>query len=77
LSCNEGGEVQGDGKYTLGENATVTAIADDGYEFDGWYSNGTKVSSRVSYKFTVTSDKSLQAVFVMSQDDDISNEVEQ
>jgi uncharacterized repeat protein (TIGR02543 family) len=66
LSCNDGGEVDGDGTYKRGENVTVTAKPDDGYEFDGWYKGSTKVSSSTKYKFTVTDNTSLEAVFVIS-----------
>ena len=30
---------------------TVTAVPEEGYTFDGWYLNGTKVSSQLTYTF--------------------------
>ncbi|WP_414674288.1 InlB B-repeat-containing protein, partial [Mesotoga sp. UBA5557] len=33
----EGGEVMGADIYDCGEEATVTAVADECYDFDGWF----------------------------------------
>ncbi len=68
LSCNEGGEVEGDGTYTRGEHITIFARPSDGYEFDGWYSGSAKVSSNTKYSFTVTGDTNLEAVFVLVEE---------
>ncbi|MFR5875610.1 MAG: InlB B-repeat-containing protein [Eubacterium sp.] len=65
LSCNDGGEVNGDGTYKRGENVTVVAKPADSYEFDGWYKGSSKVSSNTKYTFTVTGDSNLEAVFVL------------
>ena len=53
-------------KYaTVNKGATgvVTATANEGYEFVGWYYNNTKVSSNATYSFTVTADIKLTAKF--------------
>lgn len=68
LTCNNGGEVEGDGKYTKGEEVTVIARPDDGYDFDGWYKGNKKVSSSTGYTFTVMKDTNLTAYFVISED---------
>lgn len=68
LSCNEGGEVEGDGTYTRGEHITIFARPSDGYEFDGWYSGSAKVSGNTKYSFTVTGDTNLEAVFVLVEE---------
>lgn len=70
LTCNEGGEVEGDGSYELGENVTLFARPDDGYEFAGWYDGNTKVSSNTKYQFTITSNTTLKAVFIIVQMED-------
>lgn len=67
LSCNAGGEVEGDGQYELGENVTIFARPDDGYEFAGWYNGNTKVSNNTKYTFTVTENIKLKAVFIIVQ----------
>ena len=59
-----GGTVQGGG--TLNENAsvTITATPNAGYQFKEWRENGTAVSGAgASYTFTVTKDRTLEAVF--------------
>ncbi|MGN1329053.1 MAG: zinc-ribbon domain-containing protein [Eubacterium sp.] len=62
-SSSGGGKTQGDGKYKNGDKVTLTAIADDGYVFDGWYSNGIKVSNETKYTFTANENASFSAVF--------------
>lgn len=62
-SSSGGGETEGDGEYKDGKKATLIARADDGYVFDGWYSNGEKVSSSTKYTFKVTENASFSAVF--------------
>jgi len=44
---------------------TVTAEADECYDFDGWYEGETLVSEEAEYTFTVTEDVDLVAVFTI------------
>ena len=54
-----------DGKYVYGQIATVTATANDDYEFVGWKdSYGTTVSTDATYSFTVLGDTTLTPEFV-------------
>ena len=54
-----------DGKYVYGQTATVTATANDNYEFVGWKdSYGTTVSTDAAYNFTVIGDATLKPEFV-------------
>lgn len=62
-SSSGGGEAEGDGKYKNGDKVTLIARADDGYVFDGWYSNGIKVSDKTKYTFTANENASFSAVF--------------
>ncbi len=62
-SSSGGGEAEGDGKYENGKTVTLFARADDGYKFDGWYSNGVKVSDSEEYSFTANENASFSAVF--------------
>lgn len=58
------GNVTGDGEYAQGKKAVLTAAADTGFEFDGWYdSNGNLVASGTKYTITVKSDITLTAKF--------------
>ncbi|MCB7406730.1 InlB B-repeat-containing protein, partial [Bacteroides uniformis] len=43
-----------------GSSCTVTASANSGYSFDGWYEGSSKVSSSSSYTFTVSSNRTLR-----------------
>ncbi len=58
-----GGTVTGGGKYTDGQTATLTATANSGYIFSGWYKDGSKVCSNKSFSFTVTEDVTYTAKF--------------
>ena len=65
VSCEEGmGTVKGAGTYAAGQVATVRAVAAEDTSFVGWFRNGTCVSSKKTYRFTVREDTSLYAVFV-------------
>ena len=58
-----GGTTSGDGEYEYGATATVTATAEPGYKFSGWFEGVEKVSDDASYSFTVTSNRTLKAQF--------------
>ncbi|MDD6727955.1 MAG: zinc-ribbon domain-containing protein [Eubacteriales bacterium] len=58
-----GGTTSGGGEYENGDKVTLKAVADEGYEFDGWYSNGIKVSSDAKYTFTANENASFSALF--------------
>ena len=47
-NATEGGTATG-AAAVAGESATITATADAGYIFDGWYKDGAKVSDSASY----------------------------
>ena len=59
----EGGTVDGGSTYEVGQTATVTAVAAEGYEFVKWTKNSSEVSTNDSYSFTVTESVALVAVF--------------
>lgn len=69
LSSNQGGNVQGAGKYEFGEHVTVIAIPDDGYMFDGWYIDGVLQSSKPAYTFTVKENTNLKALFTVIEEE--------
>lgn len=58
-----GGTTGGDGAYSPGATATVTAVPAPGYKFSKWLENGVSVSTAASYPFTVTGDRVLVAKF--------------
>ena len=63
-SPTEGGTVSGGDTVTEGTEVTLTAAANDGYKFVNWTEDGAVVSTKASYKFTVTENCELVAVFV-------------
>src|ERR1017187_2099406 len=58
-----GGDTAGDGVYTNGTEATVTATPNAGYGFLNWTENGAVVSASPSYTFTNVVNQSLVANF--------------
>jgi hypothetical protein len=58
-----GGNTAGDGVYTNGTEATVTATPNAGYGFLNWTENGAVVSASPSYTFTNVVNQSLVANF--------------
>ena len=58
-----GGSVTGGGTYSIGQNCTVTATPNNGYNFVNWTIDGQVVSTDASYSFTVTQDVTLVANF--------------
>ena len=59
----ENGTVTGAGEYEENAEATLTATANEGYEFTCWTSGEDTVSTANPYKFTVTADLALVANF--------------
>jgi len=62
-SPSAGGSVSGGGTYHYGDECTVVATANSGYTFTNWKEGGIVVSSEASYSFTVTGNRTLEAVF--------------
>lgn len=58
-----GGTTTGGGNMGYGSTATTVAVPANGYEFEGWYEGETRVSSALSYSFTVTKGRTLIARF--------------
>jgi uncharacterized repeat protein (TIGR02543 family) len=59
----EGGSVSGGGSFDYGQNCTVHAIANEGYNFINWTENGSPVSNEANYTFTVEGNRELVANF--------------
>lgn len=51
----EGGTVTGQGSYKSGEYVTVTAAANEGYEFVNWTIDGEEVSKAASFEYKMPS----------------------
>ena len=57
------GEAVGSGTYEYGQNCTLRAISNNGYEFVNWTENGEQVSTSANYTFPVTRNRTLVAHF--------------
>ena len=58
-----GGTVTGGGTYPQGQSCTVTATANDGYNFVNWTEGGNVVSTQANYTFVVNGNRNLVANF--------------
>ncbi|MBO5847798.1 MAG: choice-of-anchor J domain-containing protein, partial [Bacteroidales bacterium] len=67
VNPEEAGTVDGTGEYLYGETATLTAMANDGYQFVNWTENGEIVSEDAEYYFTVESARELVANFALPE----------
>ena len=63
----EGGAATGGGTYEKGDVCTLTATANEGYQFVSWTKNGNQVSTSATYSFTVTGSADYLANFVPTQ----------
>ena len=62
--ADDGGSVSGGGEVTEGGSITLTATANDGYTFDGWYDGNTKVCDTAEFTLSnITADKTYTARF--------------
>ena len=59
----EGGTVTGAGNYDHGTSCTLTATANENYEFINWTKNGIVVSTDANYTFMVTASEDFVAHF--------------
>ncbi len=63
-TAQEGGSVSGlPASVYSGDRIDLTATADEGYAFDGWYNGETKVSDAAAYSFIAYKDIALTAKF--------------
>ena len=62
-----GGTIEGTGGYDYGEECTLVATANDGYDFINWTKEGEQVSTRPNYTFNVTESATYVAHFQLKQ----------
>lgn len=58
------GSVQGGGWYEIGDTVRLQGVSGKGYELEGWYENGKKISSSEVMTFTAGSDRAIEAKFI-------------
>src|SRR5690554_495895 len=63
LIVQQGGTVTGGqtGEYTKGTELTLTAVANDGYTFGGYYNGSTLAQSALTYTFKLEADTTIEA----------------
>ena len=60
-----GGIASGNGSFNSGSSVTVTATANTGYKFVNWTESGLGVSTSANYQFTIISNRTLVANFIV------------
>ena len=65
VNPTDGGIVTGGGTFNYGQNCTVNATANEGYNFVNWTEDGNVVSTNTHYSFSVTNNRTLVANFVL------------
>jgi len=68
-----GGEVEGDPQYEIGEVARVKAKPDTGYAFVHWTQNGIPVSTNPQFEFAMTGNRELVGHFAEGERVDLSS----
>ncbi len=63
VTAAEGGTTTGGGMFHPGQTAQLTATADSGWNFIGWFDGDTKITSSANYAFDVTKNTNLTARF--------------
>jgi uncharacterized repeat protein (TIGR02543 family) len=65
-TAGAGGTVVGGGTFPHNASVTLTATPNSGHTFDGWYENGSRVNTNVSWSFNATVNRTLEARFAQS-----------
>ena len=65
VNPDNAGTTTGDGTYNFGQSCTVTATANEGYDFVNWTEDGNVVSTDTSYRFVVNADRTLVANYTL------------
>ena len=61
----EGGTITGDGTFIYGETCSLTAVANSGYSFVNWTSNGAVLSTEAVYSFEVHESAQIEGNFAV------------
>ena len=63
VNPTQAGTVQGTGYFLAGEEVSLTAIANTGYYFTGWFKDGDSITNRNPYSFICEGNVALEARF--------------
>ncbi len=70
IITTEGGSASASQTAKTGDYVSITATANEGWNFAGWYENGELLSKKSTYAFVAKSDRSLTAKFDHSHTDE-------
>ena len=59
----EGGSVTGTGTFNYGQQVSLSATPNEGYQFVNWTENGSTIYTNANYSFTATTSRTLVANF--------------
>jgi len=77
LASDKGGTLSGEGLYEEGEEVTVRAEAEEGYEFIAWFEAGEKVSEQEEFIFNIEENRELAAKFeIEKKEEEVAEEAE-
>ncbi len=63
VNPTQGGSVTGTGTFNYGQQVSLSATPNEGYQFVNWTEDGNAVSTNANYSFTATTSRSLVANF--------------
>jgi len=69
-----GGSLSGAGTYNSGSRVTINATPSEEYEFVRWIEGGSEVSTSKSHTFSISGDRSFEAVFTRTESSDEATE---
>lgn len=77
LSANpsNGGTVSGAGKYAQGTEVTISATANEGYEFTKWSDNNTNASRKITLSSSISLTAHFSKIYTLSYDKSYSDAV--
>jgi hypothetical protein len=67
VNPTEAGTVTGEGTYNYGDEVTLAIIRNEDWAFENWTENGEVVSEELTYTFTITSNRDLEANFTYTE----------
>ena len=73
----EGGSLSGSGTYNEGSAVTISAKPGDGYEFVRWIDGGSQLSTSRSTTFYIYSNRTIEAVFIKTSENDTDAETDE
>ena len=71
IDSSSGGSVIGEGNYSHGQNATIIAVPNEGFEFQNWSGDIEEDYNSPSISLTMETNRSISAVFIPIENDNL------